>query len=113
MGEEFAALMRIATNAAQVHPVQRARHGRALLFRHSGQRSLGAEAEGNLYRNKVAVINYRSSDVHSTGHGNTGELIWMNKQINSKFFMPGYGYYSMTYSHAESGSSRLVERATR
>jgi ribonuclease J len=61
-----------------------------------------------LYRNGVTLIHYRSSDVHSTGHGNTGELIWINKQVNAKFFMPAYGYYSMTASHA-----KAVEQAGR
>ena len=43
----------------------------------------------------MTLIHYRSSDVHSTGHGNTGELVWINKQVGAKFFMPYYGYYSM------------------
>jgi ribonuclease J len=34
--------------------------------------------------------------VHSGGHGNAGELVWINKKVNAKFFMPAYGYYSMT-----------------
>ncbi len=62
----------------------------------------------NLYRNGVTLIHYRSSDVHSTGHGNTGELVWINQQINAKFFMPAYGYYSMTKCHA-----KAVEQAGR
>ncbi|MDB5237540.1 MAG: Ribonuclease, partial [Parcubacteria group bacterium] len=62
----------------------------------------------NLYRNGVTLIHYRSSDVHSTGHGNTGELVWINKQVNATFFMPAYGYYSMTKCHA-----KAVEQAGR
>jgi ribonuclease J len=45
-------------------------------------------------------MHYRSSDVHSTGHGNTGELIWMRQQVNPNFFMPAYGYHSMLRYHA-------------
>ena len=55
----------------------------------------------NLYRHNVTLIHYRSSDVHSTGHGNTGELVWINKQVHPTFFMPGYGYRSMTTCHAK------------
>lgn len=55
----------------------------------------------NLYRHNVTLIHYRSSDVHSTGHGNTGELVWINKQVHPKFFMPCYGYRSMTTCHAK------------
>jgi ribonuclease J len=32
----------------------------------------------------------------------------MNKQVNAKFFMPGYGYYSMTTAHA-----KAIEQAGR
>jgi ribonuclease J len=49
----------------------------------------------------VRLIHYRSSDVHSTGHGNTGELVWMRKKVNPKFFMPAYGYHSMLRCHAQ------------
>ena len=54
-----------------------------------------------MYRNNVTIIHYRSSDVHSTGHGNSGELVWINQQVKAKFFMPGYGYRSMTTCHAK------------
>lgn len=107
-GEEFAALMRIATK--QHKYIQFTERDTIVLSSSviPGNEVSVQKLKDNLYRNKVTVINYRSSDVHSTGHGNTGELVWMNKQVNSKFFMPGYGYYSMTYSHA-----RAVEQAGR
>lgn len=107
-GEEFAALMRIATKQ---HKYLQFNERDTIVLSSSvipGNEINVQKLKDNLYRNKVSVINYRSSDVHSTGHANTGELIWMNKQINSKFFMPGYGYYSMTYAHA-----RAVEQAGR
>ncbi|MFM2330706.1 MAG: hypothetical protein RLZZ26_213 [Candidatus Parcubacteria bacterium] len=107
-GEEFAALMRIATK--QHKYIQFTERDTIVLSSSviPGNEVSVQKLKDNLYRNKVAVINYRSSDVHSTGHGNTGELVWMNKQVNAKFFMPGYGYYSMTYSHA-----KAVEQAGR
>jgi ribonuclease J len=55
----------------------------------------------NLYRYGVRIIHYRASDVHSTGHGNTGELVWIREQVKPKFFMPGYGYHSMLRCHAQ------------
>jgi hypothetical protein len=55
---------------------------------HPGQRDQRAEAEGQSLPPRRTLIHYRSSDVHSTGHGNTGELVWINKQVNAKFFMP-------------------------
>jgi ribonuclease J len=39
--------------------------------------------------------------VHSTGHGNAGELVWINKKIKPKYFMPAYGFHSMIRCHAD------------
>src|SRR3989339_576877 len=51
------------------------------------------------------IINYQVSDVHSTGHGNAGELAWINKMVNAKYFMPAYGHHSMLKIHAEVAKS--------
>ena len=107
-GEEFAALMRIATKQ---HKYIQFNERDTVVLSSSvipGNEVSVQKLKDNLYRNKVTIIHYRSSDVHSTGHGNTGELVWINKQVNAKFFMPGYGYYSMTASHA-----KAVEQAGR
>lgn len=107
-GEEFAALMRIATKQ---HKYITFNERDTVVLSSSvipGNETSVQKLKDNLYRNRLTIIHYRSSDVHSTGHGNTGELVWFNKQVNSKFFMPGYGYYSMTASHA-----KAVEQAGR
>ncbi|HEX2792360.1 MAG TPA: ribonuclease J [Candidatus Paceibacterota bacterium] len=107
-GEEFAALMRIATKQ---HKSITLTPRDTIVLSSSvipGNEISVQTLKDNLYRNGVTLIHYRSSDVHSTGHGNTGELIWINKQVNAKFFMPAYGYYSMTASHA-----KAVEQAGR
>ena len=39
----------------------------------------------NIYRKNVKVINYQGSHVHSSGHGNAGELVWVNQPIKPKF----------------------------
>lgn len=49
----------------------------------------------------MRLIHYRVSDVHSTGHGNAGELVWINKKVHPKFFMPAYGFHSMLRNHAQ------------
>lgn len=107
-GEEFAALMRIATK--QHKHIQFTPRDTIVLSSSviPGNEISVQKLKDNLYRNQVTLIHYRSSDVHSTGHGNTGELIWINKQVNAKFFMPAYGYYSMTSCHA-----KAVEQAGR
>jgi ribonuclease J len=100
-GEEFGALMRIATK----------RH-RSLIFNERDTIVLSSSVipgnelsvqklKDNLYRYGVRIIHYRASDVHSTGHGNTGELVWIREHVKPRFFMPGYGYHSMLRCHAQ------------
>ncbi len=100
-GEEFAALMRIATNQ---HKNITLTPRDTIVLSSSvipGNEIAVQKLKDNLYRHGVSLINYRSSDVHSTGHGNSGELVWMNQQVHAKFFMPYYGYYSMLACHAK------------
>jgi len=107
-GEEFAALMRIATKQHKnitLSPRDTVVLSSSVI---PGNEINVQKLKDNLYRNGASLIHYRSSDVHSTGHGNTGELVWINKQVNAKFFMPAYGYYSMTACHA-----KAVEQAGR
>ena len=107
-GEEFAALMRIATGQ---HKFITLNERDTIVLSSSvipGNEINVQKLKDNLYRHNVTLVHYRSSDVHSTGHGNTGELVWMNQQVGAKFFMPYYGYRSMTTCHA-----RAVEQAGR
>ncbi len=99
-GEEFAALMRIATNQHK-HITLNSRD--TVVLSSSvipGNENSVQRLKDNLYRHDVTLIHYRSSDVHSTGHGNAGELIWINQQVGATFFMPYYGYHSMLRCHA-------------
>lgn len=107
-GEEFAALMRIATK--QHKSITMSPRDTVVLSSSviPGNEISVQRLKDNLYRNGVTLIHYRSSDVHSTGHGNAGELVWINQQVGAKFFMPAYGYYSMTSCHA-----KAVEQAGR
>lgn len=100
-GEEFAALMRIATKQ---HKFITLNERDTIVLSSSvipGNELNVQKLKDNLYRHNVTLIHYRSSDVHSTGHGNTGELVWINKQIHPKYFIPAYGYRSMTTCHAK------------
>ena len=100
-GEEFAALMRIATKQ---HKYITLSDRDTIVLSSSvipGNELNVQKLKDNLYRQNVTLIHYRSSDVHSTGHGNTGELVWINKQVGATFFMPYYGFRSMTACHAK------------
>lgn len=100
-GEEFAALMRIATGKHKF--IKMTKRDTVVLSSSviPGNEISVQRLKDNLYRHAGHIIHYRTSDVHSTGHGNTGELVWINKKVGAKFFMPAYGYYSMTRCHAD------------
>lgn len=100
-GEEFAALGRASRG---VHKYLKFKNTDTIIFSSSvipGNEVAVQTLRDNLYKYNVRIINYRTSDVHSTGHGNAGELVWINHQVGAKYFMPGYGYRSMLHAHAE------------
>lgn len=100
-GEEHAALMRIACKRHR--HIQLNERDTVVLSSSviPGNEIAVQKLKDNLYRHNVRLIHYRASDVHSTGHGNSGELVWINQKVKSKFFMPAYGFYSMTHCHAQ------------
>jgi len=99
-GEEFAALMRIATDKHKfIHLNERD----TIMLSSSvipGNELSVQKLKDNLYRHGARIIHYRASDVHSTGHGNSGELVWIRAQVKPEFVMPYYGYHSMLRCHA-------------
>jgi len=100
-GEEFAALMRIATGK---HKSIRLTERDTVVFSSSvvpGNEISVQKLKDNIYRTGAKVIHYRTANaVHSTGHGNIGELIWIQQQVRPKFFMPVHGHHSMLRCHA-------------
>ena len=48
-------------------------------------------------------MHYRSSDVfiHATGHANRGEIEWLHRKLNPKFFMPMHGNHYHLKLHAD------------
>ncbi len=99
-GEEFAALMRIATKK---HKFVALNERDTVMLSSSvipGNELSVQKLKDNIYRRGAHIIHYRASDVHSTGHGNSGELVWIRSQVNPRYFMPAYGYHSMLRCHA-------------
>jgi ribonuclease J len=53
----------------------------------------------NIYRKNVRIINYQGSHVHSSGHGNAGELVWVHQTVKPNFLIPVHGHHSHLKSH--------------
>jgi ribonuclease J len=106
-GEEFAALMRMATKN---HKTLKITNRDTVLLSSSivpGNEKSVQKLKDNLARQGAKVIHYRTSDVyiHSTGHGNRGEIEWLHKKIKPKYFMPVHGHHYMLRVHAELAES--------
>ncbi len=58
-------------------------------------------------RKGARIVHYRTSEVyiHSTGHGNRGEIEWLHKKIKPKYFIPIHGSHYMLKLHAELAES--------
>lgn len=105
-GEEFAALMRIS---ARKHPKIRFNERDTVILSSSvipGNEGSVRKLKDNLSRHGLRIVQYRTSDIHASGHGNQDELLWIQKTIGAKFFMPVHGYHSMLRAHAQA----VVER---
>lgn len=100
-GEEFAALMRIS---AKKHPKIKFNDRDTVILSSSvipGNNMAVRRLKDNLSRHDLRIVQYRTSDIHASGHGNLDELLWIQKTINPKFFMPVHGYHSMLRAHAQ------------
>jgi ribonuclease J len=102
-GEEFAALMRMANKQ---HKTLKITKRDTVLLSSSiipGNEKSVQKLKDNLARQGATIIHYRTSDVyiHSTGHGNRGELEWLHKKIKPEFFIPIHGHHYMLKLHAD------------
>ncbi len=100
-GEEFAALMRMATNK---HKYIRLNAKDTVMFSSSvipGNEVNIQKLKDHLYRHDLKLIHYGIAEIHSGGHARQEDLVWINKAVNPKFFMPGYGNHSMLRIHAQ------------
>ena len=100
-GEEFAALGRIAN---KVHKFIKLTPRDTLLMSSSvvpGNERAVQNLKDKLSRQGAHLIHYKTSDVHSSGHANSEELVWIHKRIHPKFFVPVHGYHYMLRVHAD------------
>lgn len=106
-GEEFAALMRMAN---KTHKYVRIEKNDTVLLSASiipGNEKSVEKLKDNIARNGAHIISYRTSDiyVHSTGHGNRGELEWLHRKVKPKFFVPIHGNHYRLRIHADLAES--------
>jgi len=98
-GEEFAALMRMATDK---HKFITLNERDTIVLSSSiipGNEIAVQKLKDNIYRKNVRVINYKGSHVHSSGHGNAGELVWVHQAVKPKFLVPVHGHHYHLKSH--------------
>lgn len=104
-GDEFAALMRMAT---KTHKLFKINKRDTILLSSSvipGNERAVQKLKDNLSRQGARIIHYRISDIHSSGHANREETAWIHRQIKPKFFMPVHGYHYMLTVHCEIAES--------
>jgi ribonuclease J len=100
-GEEFAALGRIAS---KTHKFIRLTPRDTILMSSSvvpGNERAVQNLKDKLSRQGAHLIHYKTSDIHSSGHANADELIWIHQKIHPKFFIPVHGYHYMLRVHAD------------
>ena len=102
-GDEFSALMRISTKQ---HKYVQITDKDTVLLSSSiipGNEKAVQKMKDNIARAGAKIIHYRSSDVfiHATGHANRGEIEWLHRKLNPKFFMPMHGHHYHVKLHAD------------
>lgn len=99
-GDEFAALMLMANKK---HKIKLQKTDTVLLSSSivPGNEKSVQKLKDNISRQGVKIIHFRIADVHSSGHANADELLWVHTQLRPKFFIPIHGHHFMLRVHAE------------
>ena len=104
-GEEYAALMRIASS----------RHGHIKLHENDtvvlsssvipGNEKNIQNLKDNLARQGAKIIHYEVADIHASGHAYSEELKLIIKAVRPRFFIPVHGHYFMLKTNANLAES--------
>lgn len=100
-GDEFASLMRIAN---KTHKKCRIKKTDTVVLSSSivpGNERSVQKLKDNLSRQGAHIIHYQTSDIHSSGHANKDETLWIHKKVKPRFFIPLHGYHYMLRVHAD------------
>jgi len=98
-GEEYAALMRMATDK---HKSITLNERDTVVLSSSvipGNEIAVQKLKDNIYRRNTRIINYQGSHVHSSGHGNAGDLVWVHQTVKPRFLIPVHGHHYHLKSH--------------
>ncbi len=98
-GEEFAALMRMATDK---HKFITLNERDTVVLSSSvipGNEIAVQKLKDNIFRRNVKVVTYQGSHVHSSGHGNAGELVWVHQAVKPRFLIPVHGHHFHLKNH--------------
>lgn len=98
-GEEFAALMRMAMDK---HKNITLTERDTVVLSSSvipGNEIAVQKLKDNIYRRNTRIINYQGSHVHSSGHGNAGDLVWVHQTVKPRFLIPVHGHHYHLKSH--------------
>ncbi|MDD5318684.1 MAG: ribonuclease J [Candidatus Pacebacteria bacterium] len=102
-GEEFSFLTRLANNNYKHFKLN---ERDTVLLSSSiipGNERQVQHLKDSIARQGAHIMHYRTSDVyiHSTGHGNRGEMEWLHRKLRPKFFIPIHGHHYMLRLHGE------------
>jgi ribonuclease J len=100
-GEEFVALGRIANNT---HKFIKVSSRDTILMSSAVVPGIRRQLQGvkdKFSRQDAHLVEYKTSDVHSSGHANADELTWVHRKINPNFFIPVHGYHYMLRVHSD------------
>ena len=100
-GEEFVSLGRIANNT---HKFIKLSPRDTILMSSAVVPGIRRPLQGvkdKFSREDAHLAEYKTSDVHSSGHAHADEITWMHRKISPKFFIPIHGYHYMLRVHAD------------
>jgi len=104
-GEEYAALMRIASrrhNHIKLHENDTVVLSSSII---PGNEKNIQNLKDNLSRQGAKIIHYEVADIHASGHAYSEELKMLIKAIKPRFFIPVHGHYFMLKTNANLAES--------
>jgi ribonuclease J len=104
-GDEYAALVRMSVKN---HKYFKINPRDTVLLSSSvipGNESAVQKLKDNVARQGAKIIHYRVSDVHSSGHANRDEAMWVHLKVKPKFFIPVHGFHYMLRVHVDLAKS--------